>query len=92
MAKRVDANQAEIVAALRAAGCSVFCTHETAHGFPDLVVARDRRTILLEVKSPGGKMTPGQLAFFDDWRGEVYVVRSVDDALRAIGVLEAEHG
>jgi len=38
MAKRTDKNQAMIIAALRAAGCSVQSLHAVGQGFPDLCV------------------------------------------------------
>ncbi len=39
---KVDTNQADIVAALRAAGASVADMHELGHGYPDLLVGKNR--------------------------------------------------
>lgn len=73
---RIDANQSEIVAALRACGCTVAITSDVGGGFPDLVVGYQGRNFLLEIKTPGGKLTPDQ----------VEVVKDVDEALAVVGV------
>jgi hypothetical protein len=44
--------------------------------------------ILLEIKSPGGKLTEAEQEFYDTWPGRVSIVWSVADALRAIGAVE----
>ena len=77
--------------------------HGGVAGCPDLVVGGPSRdqdyqadthwangaafNWLLEVKAPGGKLTPDQYRWHAAWRGQVVVVRSVDDALRVVGVL-----
>ena len=90
-AARVDGNQAEIVAALRRAGCSVAITSGVGHGFPDLVVGvgveDEARTLLMEVKRPGERLTPDEARWHDAWRGHVAIVYSIDDALRSVGRL-----
>lgn len=97
-AARVDANQPAIVQALRAAGAAVAHTHMVGDGFPDLVVSYHDRTtgrdetILLEVKD-GSKpysaqaLTFAEECFHDRWIGRLLVVRTVDEALRAIGAI-----
>lgn len=84
-AAKVDLIQPEIVAALRAAGCSV----EVIGKPVDLLVGRAGVSYVLEVKSGPGKrndLTPDQVIFFRDWRGHAAVVCSVDEALRAVGL------
>lgn len=44
-AARTDRNQAEIVKALRAAGCSVQCLHAVGGGVPDLLVGLRARRV-----------------------------------------------
>ena len=92
-AARVDANQAAIVAALRAAGASVWIV-----GLPvDLLVGFRGATVLLEIKTTVGKRAPKparytdlQREFLQSWRGgPVATVTDVDGALRALGALEA---
>lgn len=77
-AARVDANQEAIVSALRAAGCSVWII-----GLPvDLLVGKEKQTILVEVKTAKGSYTPLQESFMADWRGgTVATIRDVDGAL-----------
>ncbi len=87
MAKRVDANQAEIVAALRSVGASVFDLHAVGRGFPDLAVWFRGRVTLLEVKTATGKLTADELDWHLRHPGAAVVVRSPDEALRAIGAV-----
>lgn len=88
-ARRVDANQAEIVEALRAVGASVYVTSAVGDGFPDLLVSHRGRLLLMEIKrgdlSPSRRaLTDRERAFHDEWRGHVVVVTSPDDALAAL--------
>lgn len=85
-ARRVDANHAEIVAAFRQLGYSVADTSRLGNGFPDLVVAKAGRTVLVEVKDgakppSARKLTEDEQTFAGAWRGEYRVVESVDDVL-----------
>lgn len=89
--RRTDANQREIVAALRAVGVWVWDTHELGFGFPDLVTWREDSEgggtyRLIEVKTPTGRLTDWEKAFIAGCPGEVHIVRTVDDALRAHGM------
>lgn len=81
---RTDGNQGEIVAALIAAGASVAITTGVKRGYPDLTIGYNGKSILIEVKQPGAKLTEDELDFMRSWRGEYHVVRSVDEALRII--------
>ncbi len=85
-AAKVDANQAEIVAALRAVGVSVQSLATIGKGCPDLLAARGADTWVIEVKGPKGKLTPDQIEFLKNWRGVVHIVRTVDEALSIVGV------
>ncbi len=96
-AAKIDTNQPEIVAALRAVGALVHPTHTAGAGFPDLVVKFREVIYLLEVKdgslSPSRrKLTPDQEVWHGVWRGPcVAVVNSVDEALAVIGVTVKEN-
>ena len=90
-AARVDANQSDIVAALRQAGASVWII-----GLPvDLLVGYAGRTALVEVKTTTGKREPKpskhtqlQKDFMLDWRGStVATVTDADGALRVLRVM-----
>lgn len=86
---KADANQKNIVAALRKAGASVVPTHTVGQGFPDLVVAFNGRTMLLEIKDPTQpkhrhELTPAQVEFHAKWTGEIHIVFTVEQALEVI--------
>lgn len=81
-AKR-DGNEGQIVKALRERGASVIFLN-LADG-PDLLVGVDHRTLLIEVKTPTGRLRPGQVQWHREWRGlPVSVVRSVEEALEVL--------
>lgn len=86
---RVDGNHAEIVQALRAAGCTVLHLHQVGAGCPDALVGIDGRNLLLEIKD-GSKppsrraLTPDEAAFHASWRGQIAVVSTVDEALATV--------
>lgn len=87
--KRVDANQGEIVDALREVGASVQTLHEVGKGCPDLVVGYRSMNFLFEVKDGNKppskrKLTPAEQRFFDTWRGRVWIVESATDAIQII--------
>lgn len=83
---RIDANHGEIVKALRQAGCSVQSLAQLGKGVPDLLVARNGKMWLMEVKD--GSKPPSQRIRTNDekewmlhWNAPVYLVNSVDEAL-----------
>lgn len=80
-AKR-DENEVEIVKALRAVGASV--AHLSSKGIPDLLVSFRNKLFLMEVKMPGKKLTPEQLKFHENWKGEIHIVKSVDEAIQIL--------
>ena len=85
-AARVDANQAQIVSALRAAGAYVWII-----GLPvDLLVGYKNHTFLVEVKDgPKKRLTALQQDFFDNWSGSTLArVDGPEAALRMIGVIK----
>jgi len=84
---RVDLTHAGIVAALRQVGASVQSLASIGHGCPDLLVGYRMRWFVLELKSPGGKLTPDEWDFIAAAQAEVHVVASVDEALEAIGAV-----
>lgn len=90
MAKRVDGNQRAIVDSLRQVGCSVLDLSPIGHGCPDLLVGHPAtgRLRLLEVKNPQGKNRVNDLQrqWHEGWPGLVAIVRSPEEALRAMGI------
>jgi hypothetical protein len=89
-AKRVDANQADIVKALRWAGASVTDTHIVGHGFVDITVGFRLVNYLLEVKiGPDEPLTPDELRWHANWAGQKAIIWSPEQALAAIGLYAA---
>lgn len=92
-AARVDANHADVVAALRAVGASVQSLAVCGGGVPDLLVGLRGRTYLIEVKDgskppSARRLTPDEEAWHREWRGApVAVVKNVDEALAACEIL-----
>jgi hypothetical protein len=89
-AKKVDANHSVIVKALRDLGCSVFDTSRVAGGFPDLVVGKNSKTALVEVKSDSkAKFTAAQQLFIMNWKGStVCRIHDVEGAINLVKTLE----
>jgi Holliday junction resolvase len=85
-AAKVDANQGEIVSALRKVGVSVQSLATIGKGCPDLIAAKTPDMWLIEIKGAKGKLTPDQVEWIHGWRGVVHIVRSVDEALELVGV------
>lgn len=87
----VDANQNEIVEALRKAGCSVSPISQAGEGVPDLIAGFRGVNYLLEVKDGSKppskqKLTVKQRKWHDQWLGSVSIVNSVEQAFKAIGI------
>ena len=78
---RVDANAEAIFSALQKAGASIY------RGGPlDALVGWKGENILVEVKTAKGKLRASQKAFLARWRGTAFVVRTVKEALKLLGV------
>jgi len=88
-AARVDANHGEIVQALRAHGAYVQDSSRMGGGFPDLVCGYAGKTVLIEVKRPGGsiekKLTEHQREWISRWcGGKVWLVSTPEEAIQAL--------
>jgi hypothetical protein len=81
-AARTDANQADIVKALRDIGITV----EYIKLPVDLMlwVPRRQQCELMEVKMPDGRLTKDQVEFISRWPGPVHVVHTIQEALEAV--------
>ena len=85
-AARVDANQSQIVSALRAAGAYVWII-----GLPvDLLVGYKNHTFLVEIKDgPKKRLTALQADFFENWSGSTLArIDGPEAALRMIGIIK----
>ncbi len=83
-ARKRDANEKAIVDALRAFGATIF--RLSGEGVPDLLVGYRGTWMPLEVKSEKGVFTQLQREAMTNGSMAALVVRSVDEALAAIGV------
>lgn len=92
-AARTDANQKEIVNALRRVGATVHDTSRLGEGFPDIVAGYRSINYFLEVKDGSKppsqkKLTEAEAKWHSEWSGQSAVVESVDEALRVIGAIK----
>lgn len=97
-AAKVDDNQPDIVSALVDGYFSVAYTYAIGGGFPDLVVGgsmpcskcgmKTRQNKLIEVKSLTGTLTKEQESFHPCWNGQLSIARTVDEALRIVGLIK----
>ena len=86
-----DGNEAVIFAAWRSVGASVFPIDLPG----DVLVGYRKKTFLFEIKKPLGprggtshsRQTQKQREFEMQWRGQYRVIRTVGEALAAIGAV-----
>ena len=84
-AARCDANQPEIVKALRDKGISVQV------GMDDILVGYEGSTYWFEIKTgPKAKIKPSQYKLLDEWQGHYEIVWSVEMILHSIGYCQDE--
>lgn len=86
MPKRTDANQKELVAAIRKLGVSVLILSDLGKGCPDIALGHRGINYFCECKTEKGKLTPAQELFFDQWRGQVSIIRSLDDVFELLNI------
>ena len=80
MRHRADNNQAEIVAALEEIGCTVYKIGRPT----DLLVGYRAHNFLIECKGQRVRLTKFQKEYFPKWRGQLRIVKSVDDAIELV--------
>ena len=94
-AAKIDANQPDIVQALRDYGCQVWSTAAMGGGFPDLLVLHKGVLLLMEIKDgakpPSARgLTPDQQKWHAAWRGgPLSIVTDIEGAIRAVKVAVA---
>jgi hypothetical protein len=83
-----DANEPEIIQALKAKGAIVWKIN--GKGLPDLLVGYKSITILAEVKTAKGKFKPAQEVFFDTWSGgKACVIKTIEEAIALLDSIDA---
>ena len=88
-AAKIDANQPDIVKALKDAGMSVQILSAVGKGVPDLLVGFRGVNVLIEVKDgakplSAQKLTADQANWHGAWAGQVTVTNCPDDAVCAV--------
>ncbi len=91
-AHRTDANQAKIVKAFRKLGCEVAITSSLGHGFPDLVVGKLSKVVLVEVKDgakppSARRLSKDEEKFRDAWRDSYAVVEGIPDVTSVVRLM-----
>lgn len=91
-AAKVDDNQTQIVNVFRRAGCSVQILSAVGQGCPDILVGISGFNILVEIKDGAKppsdrKLTKDQVIWHTDWRGQVAVIATVDEAISLINLV-----
>jgi len=86
---KIDDNQRVIVEALRNAGASVQSLATVGKGCPDIVVGFRGKNVLMEIKKDGvspsrQRLTPDEQAWHEAWKGSVVIVKTADEALKAM--------
>lgn len=81
--RKVDANQAAIVQALRKAGAEVTHLHTLGRGVADILVSFRQRWLVMELKRDAkAKLTEDEAVWIGRQRAPVYVVTSPLEAIR----------
>lgn len=88
----MDANQAEIVKALRKVGATVQPLHTVGQGCPDLLVGFRQVNYLFEVKDgakpPSARaLTADEAGWIGGWRAPVFIVNNAEEA---VGILSMQ--
>lgn len=74
-----DLCQMRIVNKLREIGVSVVDAHEVGKGFTDLVLGWRGKSHIMEVKSRSTPRWESQVAFAQEWHGELSLLREMGD-------------
>lgn len=88
-AKRTDANQGEIVKALRDMKATVQILSAVGKGCPDILIGYRGHNFLAEIKDgkkppSARKLTEDEAKFHDEWKGHVCILNSIEDAINLI--------
>jgi hypothetical protein len=86
MPKRADLNQFEIIQKLRSIGVSVQPLYVVGFGCPDILAGWQNKNFLMEIKTDKGKLDDYQKKFMENWKGQVAVIHSWEEAFQVIGI------
>jgi|SRR5580692_9666266 hypothetical protein len=87
MPKRVDENQKLIVKTFRQLGASVQVLSNIGKGCPDILVGIFGKNFLIEIKNgakcpSAQRLTEDETYFHESWKGQVCIVKSVDEVFQ----------
>lgn len=90
-AAKVDENQPEVVKLFRRLGWSVLIISQLKNCC-DIIVAKDKRTIAIEIKDgskkpSARKLSEGEIKFRDNWQGEWMLVETLEHVM----IINSEH-
>lgn len=82
-AKKIDANQNEIVEKLRELGATVQILSQVGQGCPDILVGVNGYNFLVEIKDgnkvkSARKLTNDQIRWHQKWRGNVFIIDNIN--------------
>jgi hypothetical protein len=92
-AAKIDANQPEIVDALRRHGATVQSLAPIGNGCPDLLVGYAGKTALIEIKDgskppSARRLTEDQMLWHKDWQGGTLAIcNDVESALQVLRLM-----
>jgi len=78
-AKKVDANQKNLVEYARSLGASVQHLHNVGKGVCDLIIGYNGKNYLCEVKTLKGSLNKIQVKWHNEWLGQCCVIRTKED-------------
>lgn len=71
-------------------GCDVFDLSAVGNGLCDLVVGLVGVNLLVEIKSTKGKLTPAQIKFFREWKGQKVIIKTQAEAIQLVATTRSE--
>lgn len=93
-AARIDANQTEIIDALRSVGAEVQPLHTVGDGCVDILVAYRNVWYVIEIKDGSKppsrrKLTPAEQGWHDRFgvQAPVYIAETIEESLQIIGAI-----
>lgn len=89
-AAKKDGNHNEVAAFMRSKGWAWEDTHRQSDGFPDGVTGLAGFCALVEVKPPGGKLTPKEQKFAERWTGPYVVAYSGEHCYEQLEAMRAK--
>lgn len=92
-AKKKDSNHNSVASALQLAGWNFMDTHDLGRGFPDGIATSPCKplplSVMVEIKSPGGKLSPAEERFHGSYGGIIIIADSGTCALAQLSEIRS---